>query len=112
MENTSFDLAKVMANIGDDRELLDELIAIFVEDYPKQRERLHAALSAQDAEGINKSAHTIKGSVGVFAAEQAWQLAYELEKIGASGQLDCAQEKMSQMEAEIDNLIQSLLNLA
>ncbi len=106
--NSSFNLIEALANIGEDHELFAELIAIFLEDYPKQLANLHAAFAGGNADDVRKVAHTIKGSVGVFSAQQAWDTAYAVEQIGASGDLAPAAEKIADLESELARLSKDL----
>ncbi|MGL4553196.1 MAG: PAS domain-containing protein, partial [Gemmataceae bacterium] len=85
-----YDQAEALERCGGDRELLRELIDLFLADVPGQASGLSAAIASGDAETVYRLAHTLKGAVATFAAEPARAAAMELETIGRSGKLDGA----------------------
>lgn len=67
--------------------ILHELIAIYLEDTPKQLVELQEALARQDMVRVIRAAHTIKGSSGNFGAVK---LAQEIEAHGKADDLAAA----------------------
>jgi len=98
---TTFDPEAALATMEGDRELLDEIAAVFLDDYPRQMELLHAALAQGIAPEVQRIAHSLKGSVSGFAAETARQAAYALELIGKSGDLAAAPPALAELEARL-----------
>jgi HPt (histidine-containing phosphotransfer) domain-containing protein len=64
-----------------------------------------------DPAEIERAAHTIKGSVGNFAAKAAFDAAMELERIGRDGTLDQAEAARVRLEDELDRLKPALAAL-
>ncbi len=60
-----------LEKLGGDADLLVEIIDLYLEDSPKVLDKLRAEVAAGDAEGIWKSAHRLKGSVGRSAFRAA-----------------------------------------
>ena len=84
---------------------------LFVEDSPRLLAEIRAAIPRGDAETVRNSAHTLKGSVGNFAAEAAFQAAFKLEAMGRNQDLTGAQEAMLELEREIELVVGELVSL-
>ena len=63
------------------------IVAGFLDDYPNLVEKIQESLKANDANGLERASHSLKGSVANFGAEPAYQAALELERIGRSNDL-------------------------
>lgn len=103
-----FDRERALAGVDGDRELLGELVELFAEDCPRLLRELAAAVSAGDADGIARGAHALKGSVGVFGARRAADLANELEERGRAEELDGVPEFFAHLRAECESLLVEL----
>jgi signal transduction histidine kinase/DNA-binding NarL/FixJ family response regulator len=100
--------AAMLQRVGGNAELLQRVIDIFRKDYPKRLALLRKGLARKDAAVLAAEAHTLKGSVSIFGAETARQLAEELQNMGRAGQLAGAAERLAQLEEEIANLEKKL----
>jgi len=90
-------LAELRQVIEENRELYDELVAIYQADAPPVRLSIQQALDTQDADALRHGAHALKGMLGVFGAAKAIAAAQVLET-----QADCAS---SQMVAELEQAL-------
>src|SRR5690242_8301632 len=68
-----------------DRALLGELVGVFLAECPRWQLELRAAVDRQEAAGVERLAHTIKGSMGQFGADAAFTAAERLELMGREG---------------------------
>jgi HPt (histidine-containing phosphotransfer) domain-containing protein len=50
---------------------------------------------------VERTAHSLKGNVGIFGARKAFDLAYELETRGREARLDGAKEVVERLENEL-----------
>jgi PAS domain S-box-containing protein len=98
-------LTAALRAVGDDRELLAELTALFVDDYPKRLIELRGAVADADAERLRHAAHALKGAVGTFGAAVAHRLAAELEALAEDDRLPEAPAILSRLEVEIERLV-------
>jgi PAS domain S-box-containing protein len=105
------DTASALARVEGDVELLQELVALFLEDLPDLLTNLREAVTAGDAGAIERAAHKLKGSVGNFAAQPAFDAALRLEKIGRVGELTEAESAYHALLQEIDLLKPVFFNL-
>lgn len=108
-----YNRAMMLAHFGGDEELIRQIAALFVADWPPSRAGLRAALAAADADALRSAAHALKGAVANFCAERAVQAARDLEMVGKAGDLAQAQllveatiaameEVVTALEAELD----------
>lgn len=63
-------------------EMIIDLVDTFQKDFPNKLNDLQKATSEKDFDAIKKLSHSLKGSVGIFYAEEAHQAALILEKAG------------------------------
>jgi CheY-like chemotaxis protein/HPt (histidine-containing phosphotransfer) domain-containing protein len=103
-EQEPIDTASALARVEGDVELLQEVVALFLEELPDMLTDLREAVTAWDARAIERAAHKLKGSVGNFAAQPAFQAALRLENIGRAGDLTEAELAYSALLQEIEVL--------
>jgi two-component system, sensor histidine kinase and response regulator len=105
------DRAALLDRVGGDEDLLREIAAIFLDEYPALIEEIRSALDVLDAKGIERAAHSLKGSVANFGAQAATQAAFRLETLGRKGQLDEAPRAFDDLLWELQQLHPALLAL-
>jgi two-component system sensor histidine kinase/response regulator len=98
----------VLARVGGDRELLAEVIAIFREQAPRMVADLRRATESGDAKALERSAHTLRGSVVSLGAKPAADEANALETMGRLGRLEGAAGRVTDLERELARLQQEL----
>jgi len=106
-----FDQAAALARVEGDAELLTELVTLFLEDYPRQLAAIRGALATGDAQALTKHAHTLKGSVGNFAAPEAFEAARQLELAGREGNLIRGETACRVLESALERLAHVLISL-
>ncbi|HEX7362357.1 MAG TPA: Hpt domain-containing protein [Bryobacteraceae bacterium] len=74
-----FDFERLNAQAGNDRELVGEIVALFLADQQNQFVQMREALEAGDYSGLSAVAHSIKGSFGTLGAMVCWSRAQQLE---------------------------------
>ena len=103
-----FDLAPLRADVGDDRALLAEVIALFLNDSKIQESRLAEALADGNARNVERTAHALKGSAANFRARRVTERALALERRGHGGDLDGADGLLTELRAALDELRSAL----
>ncbi|MGZ5052599.1 MAG: response regulator [Methylobacter sp.] len=78
--NKNWDETAALKRLGDDHELLSEMIDLFLEEAPVQLAELAAALSRTDLPALADAAHAIKGMAGHFCADRVIGSAVTLEQ--------------------------------
>jgi two-component system sensor histidine kinase/response regulator len=103
-ETEDIDWAVALQRVGGDRELLRELLEVYLDECPRWLAQLHAALAGHDEAGVRRLAHTIKGSMGQFGAQAAFLAAQRLEMLGQDGTLAGAPEACVALEKELERI--------
>jgi PAS domain S-box-containing protein len=98
------DRAAAMERVGGDPQLLRDLAAVFVTESPKWLKEIHEAIQAEDAMKLKRSAHTLKGAVGIFGATEAFEASLRLEKMGSQNDLSQVAQAWSLLEHALDRL--------
>jgi signal transduction histidine kinase/DNA-binding response OmpR family regulator len=101
-----------LSRMGGDLPLLQEVARLFLDDYPNLLTTIREALSRGDAKLLERSAHTLKGSVANFGADEAFQAALDVELAGHAGELGKAPEALAQLESALERLKLELESLA
>jgi HPt (histidine-containing phosphotransfer) domain-containing protein len=104
--------ALALSRVGGDEDLLREIAGLFLDDYPHLVVKIQESLAANDANGLERASHSLKGSVANFGAEPAYQAALELERIGRSNDLTQARAAYQRLEESLHSLQPELLSLA
>ncbi len=73
--------------VGDDAEVLRDVLESFLEDSPKLLKAMEQDLASKDLEGIERNAHTLKSSSRLFRAEIFAQQCQALENNAKQGNM-------------------------
>lgn len=106
--DTVIDTATALERVEGDEDLLRELALMLLESMPAMMEELRAACARADAEALERTAHTLKGSVGTLAAQRVWDTAQCLENSGRDGQLADSGALLAALEVEVGRLEEAL----
>jgi two-component system sensor histidine kinase/response regulator len=107
----AFDPTEVLARVEGDRQLLAELVSIFMAESPTRLAEIRRCLSAGDVKGLEHAAHTLRGSLGSLGARAAAKAALALEIKGRDGALDGAAAELAELEREMGRLETDLARL-
>jgi PAS domain S-box-containing protein len=105
------DRVALLAGVDGNRRLLRELVRLFLADCPLRLRGIKQAVRRRDAEALRIEAHTLKGSVGNFAAKEALAAAQRLEIMGRDGDLDKAGAAYVALESQLARLTEALRKL-
>jgi PAS domain S-box-containing protein len=96
-----FDRENVLANLGDDEDLLAQLIVMYSEDEPRMLTDIDTAIRSGDAEALHSAAHALKGAVSNFCASRAQAKAQQLERLGREKRLAEAPAILAELRNEL-----------
>ncbi len=99
-----FNMHKALAHADGDMEFFKELIRIFLTSYPDQLTNIQDAIMKGDSNTLERNAHTIKGSLGVFCAGHALEAALQLELMGRENNMTGVENAYISLEKEIGRL--------
>ncbi len=108
----TLDTADILARFEGDTVLLQEAAELFRQGYPRLLSAARDAVRRGDAESVERTAHTIKGSVGNFGSAAAVDAAFKLEDMGRAKDLKNALAACETLECEIERLLDALIALA
>ncbi|MDX1944153.1 MAG: ATP-binding protein [Pirellulaceae bacterium] len=105
------DWEAALVHTGGDRDLLQTMIDVFLSESPKMLDEARQALAAGDAPRLRRAGHSLKGSCGYFAAQDAYEAAHQVELLGQAGDFDSARPALDALTRQIDTLRQGLAEL-
>ena len=108
-DTSTVDWAAALERLQGDRELLEELIGVIRQEAPKLLAAVREAVQSGDAPALRLAAHTLKGSLGNFAAARAVEAAKRLEVMGKTGDLSDAVQALAVLETELDRFLPELV---
>lgn len=100
--------SRVKEQLGDDKEVITEIIEIFLEDYPTEINALHLALEDNDIEKLSEVAHGLKGELGNLGLYNGYELALRIEKVAKSDtfNFEHAQSLLTELTVEMEKIQQ------
>ncbi len=98
IDDETFQALKDM--LGDDEEILTELINNYLEDAPQRLAMIHRAIENQDAAELCSFAHALKSLSVTIGAMDLAEICQELESMGDAGNTVGASTIASQIETE------------
>ncbi|MEP7354580.1 MAG: Hpt domain-containing protein [Acidobacteriota bacterium] len=102
------DFENALSRAGGDLDLLKEIAALFLDEYPRSLAELRQALAEGDAEAVGRTAHGLKGAVANFGAQPAVDAAFTLEQMGQSHDLAAGSETLANLKQALADLKQEL----
>jgi CheY-like chemotaxis protein len=106
------DHAALLAGVDGDRDLLRQMVRVFLTDYPHRVAEMKEAVRRGDAVAVERAAHTLKGALGNFAASGTIAAAQGLEAMARRGSLDGVGDVCATLYSELALLAEELRRLA
>lgn len=95
--------------MGDDIELLSNMVDYFLEDSPMLLAELQQLAKDGNSAEVTRIAHSLKGMCANFEAAAATQTALEIESACMSEKLNDAEQLLPQLTEQLANLSQELI---
>jgi HPt (histidine-containing phosphotransfer) domain-containing protein len=102
------DRSGLFERFGGDVDFVQEVSALFLEQYPQMLDQLRSAFARGDARELQHAAHTLKGCVSNFGADCAREAAAHVEILARQGDLHDAAGACAVLESEISRFAQAL----
>ena len=102
--DVGIDVPALLASVGGDHGLLDELTTTFETERSEWIASLRAALADGDAAAVRRVAHSIAGALGYLRAAGVRRRAVDLEAMGRDGRLEGAGPAIDRLEADLGAL--------
>ena len=107
----TFDEEELLGRVDNDWDFLGETVEMLSADAPGLLGAVRRATEGGDAPAVGRAAHALKGMISNFCAPAALASAFEVEKIGKSGDLTSAPAAVDALSARLDELIAALTEL-
>jgi two-component system, sensor histidine kinase and response regulator len=99
---------QALERLGGDEELLHEVMEIFLEEVPKHLAGLRKAITEQDAETVERIAHSLQGELGYLGIAELLHGACELEEKGRTSDFQGALTLLPPFELAMARLLGSM----
>ena len=103
-EHPAFEPGTLLGHLGDDDTAMRELLALYLEEAPRLRAALRAAVGGGSAEPVRRAAHALKGTLNSITAYPAGTAAEVLEHMGRTGEVRDAAGALANVETQLDQL--------
>jgi PAS domain S-box-containing protein len=104
----AFDEAALLARVDGDVELLKHLVQLFRVESEKLLKEIQAAFHSHDDKKLAVVAHTLKGSIGNFAASDALEAVKRIESLARQADFATAQDSIRDVQDQVERLNLSL----
>lgn len=111
MSEEILDLPEFLERVQNDKELLVELLGIFVEDFQEKRKLLVEAVENNDIDTIKSIAHSLKGATGNISAKALRGTFVSMEEKAKTNDLSGMTGIIQTMEKQFDDLSQRITTL-
>ena len=99
-----------LRRVGDDRELYNELMEMFLDQSSRQLEQLKEAIKNNSADSVEKLAHSIKGAAANLGVLLVQQSAFNLERIGNQNKMEQAEPSLNKLAFELERVKKYWIN--
>ncbi len=103
-----FDASAALDHAGGDRELLAEVLGVFVEESDGWLRDLQDSANEQDVDRLRRAAHTIKGAASNCGAGATSSVASVVEQLAAGGDLATATARAADLTTSLRDLASSV----
>ena len=104
----TFNETELLERVDNDREFLAETVDMLQTDGRALMADIDRAIAANDAPAVGRAAHALKGMISNFCAEAAQQSAFEVERLGKSGDLATAPAAAKSLAQNLQSLVAEL----
>jgi two-component system sensor histidine kinase/response regulator len=102
------DVDTLLSNFDGNGKILREVIEVFLDESPNLMAVIQQAAEKRDAASVASSAHTLKGSIGLFVHDGAYEAAQRLERAAKSNDLTKANDAYAELQGKLAELLGQL----
>jgi PAS domain S-box-containing protein len=102
-----FDRAAALARVNGDRAFLAELVEMFLDRWPQQRDLLREAVAGGDAVSAQRQAHTLKGTLAALGADAAVAAAGAVDRAARAALPEGAAGLVDALAAEVERFAEA-----
>lgn len=98
------DYPSALERTGGDREFLDELLGLYIEDFEDKYPQIKNAVAARDVDLIRELAHGLKGSSANLSLLPLQDIFFRLEMAGRENKPEDAEKTLPRLQEEYERL--------
>ena len=98
------DRTALLKGVGGNPDNLKQIVGLFGIEASQSMAQIRAAIDRGDATRMGRTAHSLKGAIGVFSKAAAYKAAQALESMGHAGDLTDAEDAFNTLENELHQL--------
>ncbi|MFW5967078.1 MAG: Hpt domain-containing protein [Persicimonas sp.] len=99
------DWEEALDRVDGSRETLDELVEIFLEQWPQIMDEIEQGVARGEPETLRRAAHMLKGSASVFAARPVVDAADRLSSMAKADDFQGAEQALRDLQDEVERLV-------
>jgi signal transduction histidine kinase/DNA-binding response OmpR family regulator len=103
-DQVPIELTNALSTVDGDHALLQEMIQVFLDDYPVKIDALRSAIAQGAAQALERTAQSLTDTLGLFGRTAASELADELETLGRAGHVRGAAAILRRLERELQRM--------
>ena len=104
MAEDIIDLKDVLDRVQDDKELLLELLDIYIEDFVTKRTALVEAIASKDLTKVKEVAHSMKGASGNISAKRMYDSCLKLEQLARSNDTNGLEDLAKTVDSQFEEI--------
>lgn len=102
---STFDRSVALHHTGEDVEILEQILRMFLEQGPERMALVEAALARGEAKDLEREAHALKGAAATLGMDVLREASYYVERMGAQGDLEEAVAGVARMRSAMDAVL-------
>jgi PAS domain S-box-containing protein len=102
------DLQVLSESVAGNHELLNEMLGIFLEDYPTLLSQIEDAVMRKSPDDLRIAAHSLKGMVAGLGASFAYEAALRMETMGRNLDMSYSEEALVSLDRELKRVEETL----
>ena len=107
----AMDKKLLLKAFDDDWSFFQEVVEVFLSDYPRLLDDLNKASQERDSDLLMRTAHSLKGMLKNFQADAAAEVAFEIETKGKSKDFDGVRNQIKTLQKHITEVDQMLRDM-
>lgn len=100
-----FDRSIALHHTGDDADILEQILRMFLEQGPERMALVESALAQGAAKELERESHGLKGAAATLGMEDLRQASYAVERLAAEGRLEQALGGVARMRAAMETAL-------
>lgn len=107
-EENIFNENDLITRLGNDQELIREILSQFIDEIPDRMDRFKEALETEDSDQFKIMAHTIKGLSANISAPVLRNVAAQIESLSMKDDLQAIKDLIPKLEQQHQSLVEYL----